>query len=90
METMKDIDFSKIQIEDIDGNTVDVDLRKTVGNVLFNMADDVAEHDLAVKIYHSDGMIKITDDEQRIIRKSLPYFKYIIQTALTNALEKTL
>ena len=82
------IKFHQLPIIDIEGNTQNIDVAQLIGNVLFNQADDVAEHDLGIKIYHEpvpdeNGECKgtdIDDKEANILKKYLPYFKYNLET----------
>ena len=84
---MKKIDFEKIPIKDIDGNVLPCDVRKVVGNTLFNMADDVAEWELGVKIYNSVGEVEISEKDVQIIMKFAGFFKYVLRHALTDAMK---
>ena len=91
------IKFRQLPIKDIEGNTQTIDFAQLIGNVLFNQADDVAEHDLGIKIYHEPepdektGECKgtdIDDKEVNILRKYLPYFKYNLRNAIEQQLEQ--
>lgn len=90
------IKFRQLPINDIEGNTQNIDVAQLIGNVLFNQADDVAEHDLGIKIYHEpvpdedDECIgtDIDDKEVNILKKYLPYFKYNLRAAIDNQLKK--
>ena len=91
------IKFRKLPIVDIEGNTQTIDFAQLIGNVLFNQADDVAEHDLGIKIYHEpmpdEGTgecpgTDIDDKEVNILRKYLPYFKYNLRNALEQQLKQ--
>lgn len=46
------IDFSKVQIKDIEGNTQSVDISKELGNMMYLNAQDIAVADLGHDIYH--------------------------------------
>ena len=85
---MKQIDFTRLPINDIDGNENENDVSKFVGNFIFNMADDVAEHDLGIKIYHSAGTIDIDEKEEKILKKYLPALKYNLRSAIEQLLSK--
>ena len=85
---MKQIDFTKVSIKDIEGNEQETNVAKAVGNLIFNMADDVAEHDLGIKIYHSDGAIDIDENEEKILKKYLPALKYNLRSAIEQLLSK--
>ena len=90
------IKFRKLPITDIEGNTQNIDVAQLIGNVLFNQADDVAEQDLGIKIYHEpvpdeNGECTgtdIDDKEVNILRKYLPYFKYNLRAAIDNAMKQ--
>jgi hypothetical protein len=91
------IKFRKLPITDIDGNTQTIDFAQLIGNVLFNQADDVAEHDLGIKIYHEPMPDEntgecpgtdIDDKEVNILRKYLPYFKYNLRNAIEQQLKQ--
>ena len=82
----KVLNFKELPIKDIEGKNQNTDVRKLIGNALFNLADDVAEHDLGIKIYHSDGAIEINEQEKVILKKYAGQFKYILRVALEDAL----
>lgn len=91
------IKFRQLPINDIEGNTQNIDVAQLIGNVLFNQADDVAEHDLGIKIYHEPMPDEdtgecpgtdIDDKEVNILRKFLPYFKYNLRAAIDNQLKQ--
>lgn len=90
------IKFRQLPIADIEGNTQNIDVAQLIGNVLFNQADDVAEHDLGIKIYHEPvpdengecAGTDIDDKEINILKKYLPYFKYNLRAAIDNQLKK--
>ena len=90
------IKFRQLPIKDIEGNTQSIDVAQLIGNVLFNQADDVAEHDLGIKIYHEPvpdengecNGTDIDDKEINILKKYLPYFKYNLRAAIDNQLNQ--
>ena len=86
---MKTVKFKQLLLHDIEGNEQPQDFAKLIGNVLFNQADDVAEHDLAVKIYHEGDIgTDINEAEEKILRKFLPMFKYVLRAAIERALSE--
>ena len=82
----KKVNWKELMLTDIEGNEFAFDARKTVGNVLFNMADDVAEHDLGVAIYHSDGEMEMSDEQVKIVRKYLGAWKYVLRQGIERIL----
>lgn len=84
---MKTIRFKQLPIVDIEGNEQPQDWATRIGNTLFNLADDVAEHDLGIKIYHEgDAGTEIDEKEAAILTKYLPCFKYNLRLAIQKAL----
>ena len=84
---MKTIKFKQLPIFDIEGNEHPQDWATRIGNTLFNLADDVAEHDLGIKIYHEgDAGTEIDEKEAAILTKYLPCFKYNLREAIKKAL----
>ena len=84
---MKTIRFKQLPIVDIEGNEQPQDWATRIGNTLFNLADDVAEHDLGIKIYHEgDAGTEIDEKEAAILTKYMPFFKYNLRLAIQKAL----
>lgn len=81
------INFKELEIKDIENNVQKVDASKVVGNLLFNMADDVAEHDLGLKVYHSEGELELSEQEAGIVTKYLGQFKYLLRSAIEERLK---
>lgn len=46
------IDFSKVQVTDIEGQPMTVDVSKELGNMMYLNAQDIAVADLGHEIYH--------------------------------------
>jgi len=76
------INFKELPIRDIEGRLIPTDVAKTVGNVLFNLSEDVAEWQLGVDIYHSNGEMDLTDDEVAILRKFSNRFLYVLRSSI--------
>ena len=84
---MAKIDFSKIIIKDIDGNEITVDVRRGIngnglGNVMYMNGADIVECETGSKIYHSEGEIKLNDDEVKAVRKFIGGYPYITRHAI--------
>lgn len=79
---MKQINFTAIPIADIEGNTTPQNVAPVIGNLLFNMADDVAEYEFGIEIYHSTAAIDIDDKREAILRKYLPMLKYNLRKSI--------
>jgi hypothetical protein len=82
------IDFSKIQIKDIEGNTmlvsspegkaVPFDLSKELGRVMFKEALDIPDWDLGMDIYHKKE-VDIDKEKAEIVKKYINkyFFAYV-------------
>lgn len=55
-------DFTKVLIEDVEGNKDALDLSKIVGNVLYSSTPDIGAMDKAREIYHK-GKTELTNHE---------------------------
>lgn len=87
---MAKIDFKKFRIfTDISQErTAEVDVRKTVADVLYMQFSGIAAHDLAFRIYRSEGEIDLNDDEKSLLTqlgdKSTGVFRDSLAAALNN------
>ena len=52
---MKKIDFTKIEVQDIEGRTVKVDITKNLGNQLYMQGQNVEECELGKSSYFAKG-----------------------------------
>jgi hypothetical protein len=92
---MKTVKFRQLMVTAIDGSQHPEDWAENVGNLLFRMADDVAQYELCIKIYHEPRPdentgecqgTELTDKDIEILRRQLPLFKYFLQKAVNDAL----
>lgn len=60
------IDFSKIQVKDIDGNEVTLDVSQELGNMMYLNARDIAVADLGHEIYHKKE-VELNDDQAKAV-----------------------
>lgn len=69
------IDFSKVVIKDINGKNFPMDevrnARQAICNQIYQTAKDIPLMELAVKLYHADGEVELTDKEVRMWEKEL-------------------
>ena len=81
------IDFSSIQIEDIEGNKVSVDVSKELGNMMYLNAQDIAVADLGREIYH-EHEVELNEAQAKQVRSFVERgFKAIVKKALLPLLE---
>ena len=81
------IKFNELPVKNIDGTIIKEQWAENIGNIFFRLADNVAEHDLAVKIYHetSDGT-ELSDKEVNILKQKAKALKYFLQIAINEAI----
>lgn len=48
-------------------NTIEQDVRKDFSDMLYKNLNGVVAHDVALRIYHSDGPVEFNDEELSII-----------------------
>ena len=81
------IDFSKIMIEDIEGNEIAVDVSKQLGNMMYVNAQDIAVADLGREIYHKKE-VELNDVQAKQIRPFVEGgFKAILKLVLLPMLD---
>lgn len=90
-ETKKNIyDFTKIAVEDVEGNTDSLDISKIVGNVLYSSTPDIGAMDKAREIYHK-GKTELSSEEAGYYLKLImdsPAIVGPLKVALNNLLTK--
>jgi hypothetical protein len=86
---MKKIDFNKIEIENIDGTTAIVSLKKDFANAMYSQAKTLDVVELARKIWHSDSEVELKDEEVKIVEENVKQFypAYVIQNAIMKQLK---
>ena len=58
------IDFSKIEVRDVEGNVILLDVSKQLGNMMYLNAKDIAIADLGHDIYHKKE-VELTDKQAK-------------------------
>lgn len=71
------IDFAKIELMDLEGNISYIDLSKVFGNLVFKSTTDVAEFDLAKKIYY-EGAVELNKDQAGGLLRYVDSFQTIL------------
>lgn len=80
------VDFRKIQVRDIEGNIVLLDVSKMLGNAIFQKTPDLGELDLAQNIYKY-GEVELTPQQAERIKEYVKTnFVAIVQVAVNEAL----
>ena len=82
------IDFRKITVSDIEGNPIELDVSKELGNDMYFNTQDIAESDLGYDIYHN-GEVELTDEQAKTVARFVEKgFKAFVKKALLPMLEK--
>lgn len=81
------VDFTKIPVENIEGNVEKIDLSKSVGNRIYNECNDIAEADLARSIYR-EGTVDITREQVDIVRKYIAGWPFVLRSSIEAALKE--
>lgn len=86
---MKKIDFSNIQVTDIEGQKVPVDIRQMMGNLLYMQGNNITECELGQAIYHQedDIQMELSDEQVAIIKRFAERLAYVTRIAILDALK---
>ena len=61
------IDFTKVQIKDIEGKAVTADVSKDLGNMMYFGDKDISVADLGHEIYHK-GEVDLNREQAQIVK----------------------
>lgn len=84
---MAKVNFSKIIIKDIEGQDVQADFQKQLGNQLYMQGRDIEECELGKRIYFAEGDVELTDNEAAIVSQAVAGYSYIARSAIEQALK---
>lgn len=86
---MKKIDFGKINVEiNFEGDIVEVDARKPLGNAIHQTTNDIGFDEFAKKIYFSEGEIEIPEEYINPLKSVVAQFLIVpVQTAINKLLD---
>lgn len=84
---MTKADFSKIAIRGIEGQTIEADFQKQLGNQLYMQGRDIEECELGKKIYFAKGEVELSDKERDIVKQATQGYSYVARTAIEEAMK---
>ena len=87
---MKKVDFSKIELEMIDGSKNAVDFQhgeSGIANQIYMQAREIKWKELGWRIYHAEGPIELTDEECEYIRRFVQPWSVVAREGIENALK---
>lgn len=79
---MKKIDFTALEVEDIEGQKQRVDIAKALGNQLYMQGANVDECELGRDIYRSKGEMELTDEQSQIVLRFTKGYPYVSRHAI--------
>lgn len=86
---MVKVDFSKIELEMIDGSKKTVDFQhgeNGLANQIYMGAREIKWRDLGRKLYYADGEVELTDEEVAYIKQHVGGWSVVARTAIEQAL----
>jgi hypothetical protein len=94
---MKKVDFSKVMLEDIQGNPLPGDFHEILGNQLYMQGKDIKECELGRKVYLAaikddagrvvSAEVELADDEVNMVRETVKGWSYVARTAIEKMLD---
>lgn len=78
-------DFRKIQLKDIEGNAVELDLSRQLGNLLYMSGRNIDECELGKKIYY-DGAVELSEENKASVLLFAKNFPYVTQRGIEEAI----
>ena len=84
---MAKIDFTKVPVKNVKGQTEEKNYRDYIAEQLYNQSHDEKGVNLAQKIANATGDIELNEDEIKIIKTLLAPYPYYMRTAIEEALK---
>lgn len=78
---MAKIDFTKVPVKNVMGQTEEKNYRDYIADQLYNQSHDEAGAMLAQKIAQSTGETELSEDECKMLRTLLKPYPYFMRTA---------
>ena len=87
-KNLKTFDFSKVVINDLNGNPMDVKpLKEEICKKLYYAGDDMTTSMLGMKLWQANGPVEINPDEEEVLRKEFKAIQsYLTRTSLLKTL----
>ena len=78
---MTKIDFTKVPVKNVKGQTEEKNYRDYIAEQLYNQSHDEAGALLAQRIVQSEGEVELSEDECKILKTLLAPYPYFMRTA---------
>ena len=88
---MKKVDFSKIELEMIDGTTQKADFQhgeNGLANQIYMGAREIKVQDLGRKMYYADGDVELTEEEAEYILNFVKPWSLVVRKGIAKALNE--
>ena len=88
---MTKVDFSKIQLEMIDGSKTTVDFQhgeNGLANQIYMQAREIKWKELGLKLYHAEGEVELTEEECEYIRNHVKMWACVAREGVERALKQ--
>lgn len=86
---MTKVDFSKIELEMIDGDKTLVDFQhgeNGLPNQIYMQAREIKWKEFGSRLYHADGEVELTDEEVEYIRNHIKTWSLVARQGIEEAL----
>ena len=87
---MRKVDFSKIELEMIDGSKRTVDFQhgeNGLANQIYMQAREIKWSDFGRKLYYAEGEVEINDEEAEYIRNHVKAWSAVARQGVERALK---
>jgi len=86
-EKIKKIDLSRLEITNIDGSKVEIDLSKELAQGIYSTTQKISELSFAMDLF-KDPVVELTEENKEIIRSNVEKgFKAFVQVAVNKLID---
>lgn len=82
------VNFTKVQIKDIEGKEQMADFSAQLGNQLYMTGRNIDECELGKRIYFAKGEVELNDKEAQIVTNAIQGWSYVARIAIDAAMKK--
>ena len=86
-EKIKKVDLSRLEITNIDGSKVEIDLSKELAQGIYSTTQKISELSFAMDLF-KDPVVELTEENKEIIRSNVEKgFKAFVQVAVNKLID---
>lgn len=82
------VNFTKVQIKDIEGKEQMADFSAQLGNQLYMTGRNIEECELGKRIYFAKGDVELNEKEAQIVTNAIQGWSYVARIAIDAAMKK--